>query len=162
MSNVRIFKEIEEKKMRNGYTLVCLQSAELSKAFCLRNICYSKMSVVMLLWYRIAGISRKLESERKKMSCAQMLHIYIANVPSEIQWTSFFFLKMSLLSIMHMYIIYHRLIHNCMFEHLRLDHKSGISCKIDCNIRAVSSATLLSAFGKSYLDSLRAKLQFSC
>ena len=91
MSNVRIFKEIEKKKMRDGYTLVCLQSAELSKAFCLRNICYSKISAVMLLWYMIAGISRKLESERKKMSCAQMLHIYIANVPSEFSGHRFSF-----------------------------------------------------------------------
>ena len=47
-------------------TLLCLRSAELSKAFGLRNLCYSKISVVMLLGYRIAGILRKLESERKK------------------------------------------------------------------------------------------------
>ena len=57
-------------------------------------------------------------------------------VPSEIQWTSFFFFfKMSLMislwaAILHMQIIYHRLIYNCMFEHLRLENKSGISCKI--------------------------------
>ena len=38
----------------------------LSKAFGLRNLCYSKISAVMLLGNRIAGISRKLESERKK------------------------------------------------------------------------------------------------
>ena len=43
------------------------------------NLCYSKISVVMLLGYRIDGISRKLESEREKMSCAQMLHIEIAS-----------------------------------------------------------------------------------
>ena len=53
-------------------------------------------------------------------------------VPSEIQWTSFFFFKMSLMisfrtEILHMHIIYHRLIYNCMFEHLRLENKSGIS-----------------------------------
>ena len=65
MRNVRIFKEIETKKMRDVYTLLCLRSAELSKAFRLRNICYSKISVVMLLGYRIAGISQKLETERK-------------------------------------------------------------------------------------------------
>ena len=57
------------------------------------------------------------------------------NVPSEIQWTSFFFFKMSLMisfrtEILHMHIIYHRLIYNCMFEPLRLENKTGISCKI--------------------------------
>ena len=57
MSNVRIFKEIEKKKMRDVYTLLCLRLAELSKAFDLRNLCYSKISVVILLGYRIAGIS---------------------------------------------------------------------------------------------------------
>ena len=51
--------------MVDVYTLLCLRSAELSKAFGLRNLCYSKISVFMLLGYRIAGISRKLESERK-------------------------------------------------------------------------------------------------
>ena len=33
MSNMRIFKEIEKKKMGDVYTLLCLRSAELSKAF---------------------------------------------------------------------------------------------------------------------------------
>ena len=37
-------------------TLLCHLSAELSKAFGLRNLCYSKISVVMFLRYRIAGI----------------------------------------------------------------------------------------------------------
>ena len=82
MSKVRIFnKEIEKKKMGDVYTLLRLRSAKLSKAFGLRSLCYSLMSVVMLLGYMIAGISRKLESERKKnMPCAQMLHILIASV----------------------------------------------------------------------------------
>ena len=76
MSNVIFFKEIEKKKMGDVYTLLCLRSAEISNAFELRTLCYSRISVVMFLWYRSAGISRKLESERKeKMSCAQMLHI---------------------------------------------------------------------------------------
>ena len=75
MSNVRIFKEIVKKIMGDVYTLLCLRSAELSKAFDLRNLCYSKIYVVMLLRYRIAGISQKLESERKNMLCAKMLHI---------------------------------------------------------------------------------------
>ena len=70
MSNVRIFKEIE----KDVYTWLWLRSAELSKAFGLRNLCYSKISIVMFLGCRIAGISRKLESQQKK-PCAQMLHI---------------------------------------------------------------------------------------
>ena len=45
------------------------------------------------------------------------------------------FIKMSLMisfwiEILHMHIIYTRLIYNCMFEHLILENKSGISCKI--------------------------------
>ena len=52
--------------MGDVYTLLCLRSAELSKVFGLRNLCYSKISVVMLLGYRIAGISQKLESEQKQ------------------------------------------------------------------------------------------------
>ena len=43
--------------MGDVYTLLCLRSAKLSKAFCLRNLSYSKISVVMLLGSRIAGIS---------------------------------------------------------------------------------------------------------
>ena len=35
MSKVRIFKEIEKKKLGDVYTLLCLRSAELSKAFSL-------------------------------------------------------------------------------------------------------------------------------
>ena len=66
MSNVRILKEIEKKKMGDVYILLCITSAELSEAFGLRTPCYSKISVVMLLGYRIAEISRKLESERNK------------------------------------------------------------------------------------------------
>ena len=59
----------------------------------------------------------------------------VTTVPSEIQWTSFFYFKMSLMisfrtEILHMHIINHRLIYNCMFEHLRMENKSGISCKI--------------------------------
>ena len=65
-SNVRILKEIEKKKMGDVYTLLCLRSAELNKAFALRNLSYSKISVVMLLGYRVAGISRKLGSEQKQ------------------------------------------------------------------------------------------------
>ena len=50
--------------MGDVFTLLCLRSAELRKAFGLRNVCYSKISVVMLQVYRIAGISRKkLESK---------------------------------------------------------------------------------------------------
>ena len=77
LSNMRIFdEEIEKKKMGDVYTLLFLRSAELRKAFGLRYLCYSKVSVVMLLGYRIDNISQNLESERKKnMHCARMLHI---------------------------------------------------------------------------------------
>ena len=59
----------------------------------------------------------------------------ISIMPSEIHWTSFFFFKMSLMisfrtEILHMHIIYHSLIYNFKFEHLRLENKSGISCKL--------------------------------
>ena len=64
MSDVKFFKEIEKKKIGDVYTLLCLRSSELSKAFGLRNLCYYKISVVMLLGYRIAVSSRKLESEK--------------------------------------------------------------------------------------------------
>ena len=57
--------------MGDVYSLLCLWSAELSKAFDVRNLCYSKISVVMLLGYRIARIALKLESELKDMPCAQ-------------------------------------------------------------------------------------------
>ena len=65
MSNVIMFKGIEMEIMEDVIALLCLRSVELSKVFGLRKLCYSKISVVMLLGYRIAGISRKLESERK-------------------------------------------------------------------------------------------------
>ena len=32
--------------------------------------------------------------------------------------------------ILHMHLMYHRLIYNGMFEHLKLENKSGISSKI--------------------------------
>ena len=52
--------------------ILCYVFGQLSSV---RNLCYSKISVVMLLGYRIAAISRKIESERKNMPYAQMLHI---------------------------------------------------------------------------------------
>ena len=79
MSNVKNFKEIEKKKMGDVYTLLRLRSAELRKAFGLKNLCYSKISEVMLQVYRIAGISQNLES-KQKMPCAQMLHFKITSV----------------------------------------------------------------------------------
>ena len=53
--------------MEDAYAWVCLRSAVFSEAFGLRNRCYSKISVVVLLGYSIAGILRKLESERQKI-----------------------------------------------------------------------------------------------
>ena len=61
--------------MGDVYTVLCFWSAERSKAFGLRNLCSSKISVVMLLGYMIAGISQKNSSQNKKMPCAEMLHI---------------------------------------------------------------------------------------
>ena len=37
------------RKMGDVYTLLCLRSAELIKAFDLKNLCYYKISLVMLL-----------------------------------------------------------------------------------------------------------------
>ena len=58
-------KKLREIKKGGVYTLLRLRSAEFSKAFDLRNLCYSKISVVMLLEYRIAGILRKLVRTEK-------------------------------------------------------------------------------------------------
>ena len=54
MSNVRIFNEEIAKKKWGMFiqcTLLCLRSTELRKALGLRNLCYSKISVVMLPGY---------------------------------------------------------------------------------------------------------------
>ena len=76
MSNMRFLKAIEKRKNGDVYTLLCLRSAELSKVFGLRNLCYSKKPGLMLLGYIIAGISQKLEPKRKtNMPCAHTLHI---------------------------------------------------------------------------------------
>ena len=84
MSNVRIFKEIEKKNMGAVYTLLCLRSVELSKALGLRNLCYSKISVAMLLGYRIAGISLKIESEGIQICPVPKCCIFKYNVDSVI------------------------------------------------------------------------------
>ena len=63
MRNVTILKKKTSRK--KGGSIYFVLSVE-SKAFGLRNLCYSKLSVEMLLGYRIVGISRKLESELKK------------------------------------------------------------------------------------------------
>ena len=52
--------------MRDLFTLLCHRSAELNKAFGFKNLRYSKISVAMPLWYRIAAILQNLESEKKK------------------------------------------------------------------------------------------------
>ena len=74
--------------MEDVYTLLCLRSAKLSKVFRFRNQCYSKIYVVMLLGYRIAGISLKLESERNKYALrpnaaylnASVIHAWCKNL----------------------------------------------------------------------------------
>ena len=71
MSNVRIFKEIEKKKMGDAFTLLCLPSAGLSKSFGLRNLCYSIISVVHDCW----NLAKIQVRAKKNVPCAQMLHI---------------------------------------------------------------------------------------
>ena len=59
--------------MGDVYTLLCLRSAELSKAFGLRNIClniYSDASMVQDCWNLV-----KTRVRTKTMPCTQMLHI---------------------------------------------------------------------------------------
>ena len=51
--------------MGDVYTLLCLRSAELSKAFVLRSLCYSKISVVVLLGYKLLE-SRETRVRTKK------------------------------------------------------------------------------------------------
>ena len=51
--------------MGDDYTLLWLRSAEPSKGFSLRNLYYSKISAVMLLGYRTAGIARKSSLKEK-------------------------------------------------------------------------------------------------
>ena len=72
LSNVRIFIGTEKKKNEYVYTLLCLRSADFSKALGLRNLCHSKISVVMLLG-RVLLESRENSSqnEKKNMPCAQ-------------------------------------------------------------------------------------------
>ena len=79
MSSMGIFEDIEKKKMRDVLTSLCLWSAELSKAFGLRNLCYSKISVVMLRVQDCWNLA-KTRVRTKKMPCSQMLHIYRASV----------------------------------------------------------------------------------
>ena len=84
-----------------------------------------------------AEVGVKIYWEKDRHTFLIINQLVSATVPSEIQWASFFFFKMSLMisfrsEILHMHVINHRLIHvyNCMFEHLRLENKSEISCKI--------------------------------
>ena len=76
MSNVRNFKEIEKKNMGGVSTLLCLWSAELSIAFGLRNPFYSKISVVMLIGYRIAENSSQNEKYALHPNAAYFKNIY--------------------------------------------------------------------------------------
>ena len=72
MSNVRIFQEIEKKKMGDAYTLLCLWSAELSRAFGLRNLrMLFQTSRVKGCW----NLAKTRVRMKNKMPCAQMLHI---------------------------------------------------------------------------------------
>ena len=57
-------------KFGDVYTLLCLRPAERSKAFGLRKLCYSTISVMMLLGYMVAGMSQK------KMPCVRLNGTY--------------------------------------------------------------------------------------
>ena len=57
--------------MGDAFTLLCLRSAELSKAFGLRNLCYSKISVV----HDCLNLAKIRVRAKNNMPCAQMLHI---------------------------------------------------------------------------------------
>ena len=70
--NVRIFKEVEKKR---GILYFFMSSGQLSsvfKAFGLRNLCYSKISVAMLLWGTGKGLleSRENSSQNEKKKYA--------------------------------------------------------------------------------------------
>ena len=61
-----MFEEIEKKKKKvDVYTLLFLRSTELSTAFGLRTLCYSKISAVMLLCVGLLE-SRENSSQNEK------------------------------------------------------------------------------------------------
>ena len=64
MSNVRIFKEIEKKKWGGGVFILCYVFGQRSSV---KNLCYFKISVVMLLGAKTLV--------RTKVHGDQMLHI---------------------------------------------------------------------------------------
>ena len=78
MSNVRIFKEIQKKKMGDVSTLLCLRSAELSKAFGLRNLCfmYSKISAVMLLCTGLPGSRENTFPSYTQLMCINAVFLF--------------------------------------------------------------------------------------
>ena len=59
--------------MGDVYTLLCLRSAELSKPFGLRNLCDSKIFIMMLLEYM--EFCENSSQNEENMPCAQTLHI---------------------------------------------------------------------------------------
>ena len=69
MSNVFFFKEIEKKKMGDVYTLLCLRSAEISNAFELRTLCYSRISVVMFFMVQECWNLSKARVRTKRKKC---------------------------------------------------------------------------------------------
>ena len=72
MSNVIFF--LKKMSRKNGG---CLYFVMFSVSRAQKGVlCYSKIYVVMLLWYRMAGISRKLESDRKQyVLCPYAAHL---------------------------------------------------------------------------------------
>ena len=50
--------------MGDVYTLLCLRSAELSKAFGSRNIYYSKIPVVMQIGYKLESRENSIQNKK--------------------------------------------------------------------------------------------------
>ena len=79
VSNVRIFKEIEKKKIGDVYTLLCHRSSELCKVLGIGNLCYSKISVVMLRGYMISGIGNSFLQKRYRA-----IHYFFQTIDADI------------------------------------------------------------------------------
>ena len=62
--------------MEDIYTLLCLRSAEFSKAFGLRNLCYSQISVLVFLEYSLLE-SRESSSQNEKQNALRPNAAYL-------------------------------------------------------------------------------------
>ena len=69
--------------MGDVYTLLCLRSGELSKAFDLRNLCYSKISVVIFYCTRLLE-SRENSSQNETKNALRTNAAYFKKLVSYI------------------------------------------------------------------------------